>query len=399
MHRILVILITLGLCLGFSNPARGEQEIQFSTPQVAYRFGEQLTIETDYQSEDAIETVEVILQPGTGVAFSAGEIDIDGNQITFTLDLSQNPLPAFATIEYWYQGALRDGSTFTSKRFEFRYRDDRFEWQSLSTEQFEIHWYGRDKEFGERVLKAAEEGIEHLETMIAVPKPKGITFYVYANSQELQSALLSASRSSAWIAGHADPALGHSLVSIAANTSQVLEIKRQIPHELTHLLLYQKLDEGYANLPRWLNEGLATVAELSPNPNYPVLLKRGYERGVLMSFETLCDSFPNDAANFQLAYAQSASFTRYLQTEFGQEGIEDLLRAYQQGVSCQEGSVIALGKLLPQLEREWRQVQFGESALLLGMQNLGPWLLILALVLVSTLSLAFVGNKEQSTDH
>lgn len=394
MNRVLAVLITLGLCLGFSTPARGEQEIQFSTPEVGYRFGEQLTIETDYQSEVSIETLEVILRPGTGVAFSAGEISLDGNQIIFELDLSQNPLPAFATIEYWYQGTLNDGSTFSSKHFEFRYRDERFEWQSLATEQFEIHWYGRDKDFGEQILTAAEEGLDHLETMIAVPEPKGITFYVYASSQDLQSALLSASRSSAWIAGHADPTLGHSLVSIAANTSQVLEIKRQIPHELTHLLLYQKLEEGYANLPRWLNEGLATNAELSPDPNYPVLLQRGYERGVLMSFETLCDSFPNDAANFQLAYAQAASFSRYLQTEFGKEGFEDLLRAYQQGASCQEGSVIALGKPLPQLEREWRQAQFGESAILLGIQNLWPWLLILALTLASTLSLAFVGSKK-----
>jgi hypothetical protein len=175
-----------------------------------------------------------------------------------------------------------------------------------------------------------------------------------------------------------------------------LEVKRQIPHELTHLLLYQKLGEGYANLPRWLNEGLATNAELSPDPNYPVLLQRGYERDVLLPLASLCESFPNDAANFQLAYAQAASFTRYLQTEYGTAGIEDLLRAYGQGVSCQEGIVTALGKSLFELERAWRQEQFDESAILSALQNLWPWLLILALILGSTLSLAFVGGKQGS---
>jgi hypothetical protein len=393
---MIALLFTLGLCLGFSNPAHGEQEIQFSTPEVGYRFGEQLTIETDYQSEASIETIEVILQPDTGAVFSGGEIGLENDQITFRLDLSQNPLPAFAAIEYWYRGTLNDGSNFASQHFEFTYRDDRFEWQSLSTEQFEIHWYGRDEGFGNAVLAAAEEGLENIEKMVEVPKPEGLGFYVYASSQDLQSALQSSSKSSAWIAGHADPSLGHSLVSIPTNTSQVLEVKRQIPHELTHLLLYQKLGEGYANLPRWLNEGLATNAEISPDPNYPVLLQRGYERDVLLPLASLCESFPNDAANFQLAYVQAASFTRYLQTKFDTEGIEDLLRAYGQGVSCQEGIVTALGKSLFELEREWRQEQFDESAILSAFQNLWPWLLILVLILGSTLSLAFVGGKEGS---
>ena len=346
MRRILALLFTLGLCLGFSNPARGEGEIHFSTPEVGYRFGEQLAIETDYQSEASIETIEVILRPGTGEAFSAGETSIAKSRVTYTLDLTQNPLPAFATIEYWYQGALEDGTTFASQHFEFSYQDDRFEWQSLSTEQFEIYWYDRDDDFGDEVLAAANDGRERIEAIVDVPAPEGIAFYVYASSQDLQSALRSSGKSNAWIAGHADPALGHSLVSIAANTSQVLEIKRQIPHELTHLLLYQKLGEGYANLPRWLNEGLATIAELSPDPNYPVLLRRGYEGDVLLPMANLCDSFPNDAANFQLAYAQAASFTRYLQTEFGAAGIEDLLRAYGQGAACQEGYRTGLGKEL-----------------------------------------------------
>ncbi len=396
MRRMIALLFTLGLCLGFSNLARGEQEIQFSTPEVGYRFGEQLTIETDDPAEASIETIEVILQPVTGAAFSGGEIGLEGNQIIFTLDLSQNPLPAFATIEYWYRGSLDDGSSFASQQFEFTYRDDRFEWQSLSTEQFEIHWYGRDEGFGNEVLAAAEEGLEKAQKMVDVPKPEGIGFYVYASSQDLQSALQSSGKSSAWIAGHADPALGHSLVAIPTNTSQVLEVKRQIPHELTHLLLYQKLGEGYANLPRWLNEGLATNAELSPDPNYPVLLQRGYERDVLLPLASLCESFPNEAANFQLAYAQAASFTRYLQTEFGKAGIEDLLGAYGQGASCQEGIVTALGESLFELERAWRQEQFDESAILSAFQNLWHWLLILALILGSTLSLAFVGGKERS---
>lgn len=394
MHRLIGIFITLGICLGISQPARGSQEIHFSTPEVAYRFGEQLTIETGFESEASIQTMQVVLQPVTSDPFTGGETTLESNQVSYHLDLSQNQLPLFSEIEYWYEGTFENGASFTSQHFTFFYQDNRFEWQSLSNDEFEIFWYQQDDDFGQEVLEAANQSLERIRSNVDVSVSQQVAFYVYSKSQEMQSALQSTDQTSTRIAGHTDPALGFSLVSIAANASQSLEIKRQIPHELTHLLLYQKLGPDYAYLPRWLNEGLATISELSPNPDYPLLLDRAYQRDQLLPLVSLCNSFPNEAATFQLAYAQASSFTRYLQTEFGNERIEDLLGAYGEGVTCQQGTEAALEKSLTELERDWRQVTFGESAILAALQSLGPWLLIFLVTLASTLGLAFLGKDR-----
>jgi hypothetical protein len=193
----------------------------------------------------------------------------------------------------------------------------------------------------------------------------------------MQSALQLNSAIVPWIAGHADPSRGIIMVTIPPGPAQSLEIRRQVPHELNHVLLYQKLGERYQLQPRWLMEGLASNAELFPHPDYPLLLEKAPARGVLIPFEQLCSSFPTDAANFQLAYAQSSSLVWYLQSEYGTNGLEALLSAYGGGLGCERGAETALGAGLSELERDWRQVTFNESPWRNSLQNILPWLFIL----------------------
>ena len=77
---------------------------------------------------------------------------------------------------------------------------------------------------------------------------------------------------STWVAGHANPDLGVVLVSIAPGENQSMEMERQIPHELAHVLLYRLTGPAYANLPNWLTEGIASQVEGYPNADYTQVL-------------------------------------------------------------------------------------------------------------------------------
>ena len=68
------------------------------------------------------------------------------------------------------------------------------------------------------------------------------------------------------MAGHAAPDLGVVLISIPAGPDEGLEMQRQIPHELMHLAQYEVIGENFTNQPYWLIEGMASEAELYPNP-------------------------------------------------------------------------------------------------------------------------------------
>jgi len=150
-----------------------------------------------------------------------------------------------------------------------------------------------------------------------------------------------------------------------------------------------------------LNEGLASTAELFPNPDYPLLLKTAYERQLIIPMADLCQSFPVDAANFQLAYAEASSFTWYLLTQYGNDGIEALLAAYADGFGCQRAPEVALGMRLEDLESGWRQVTFNESPLLTAIQSLLPWMIIFFAFLLPLIGLylADVFKRRRDTHH
>ena len=383
MRRFFSALLTIGICLGISNPARGQTEVQFAEPRVTYTFGGMLTIETEINSDIPIQKVLVLLQPEEQTESVAAEASLtSANQVVYSLDLSQNPFPVFSDVFYTFQVELENGEIFNSEKFDFDYEDNRFPWQSLQTEEFEIYWYEGDTEFGQLVLNTAYEGLARLKNHINVPDAGNIKYYVYANTQELQSTLQITGQTASWVAGQANPELGVILVSIPPGPAQSVDIKRQIPHELTHVMLYRKLGENYNKLPNWLNEGLASTTEIFPDPDYPLLLEKAYEREMLIPIGDLCQSFPIDAANFQLAYAESTSFTWYLLGEFGNPGMENLIAAYADGLSCDRGAEVALDRTLATLELDWRRINFNESPLRSSIEGMLPWMVVFITLLL-----------------
>lgn len=203
--------------------------------------------------------------------------------------------------------------------------------------------------------------------------------YTYANPADMRATLQVADRS--WVGAHTDPDLLTMVVSLPPGPEQRLEMEHQIPHELMHIIVYLKVGPSYVNLPAWLNEGLASIAELYPNPDYLIILESAYQKGNLFPIKDLCASFPRDAAGAYLAYAQAASFTRYLHKEYGSSGLENLLQTYAEGLDCERGIQVALGGDLNQLELAWRRDTFGQDPMASAATNLAPWIALLLAVL------------------
>jgi len=391
MRRILTAIFIVSICLGISQPARGQTEIQVSQPQVDYSFGGTLSIEADISSETPIQTITIFLQPEGQQGQIIEQIaKTSPPSLIYSLDLEQNPLPVFSTVVYWFQIKFENGDIASSQEFSFEYTDNRFPWQTVQTEEFKIFWYQGNDEFGQAIINAAYEGLARLRNQIEVPTAQGVAIYVYASAQEMRDTLKLSGQNAGWIAGHANLESKVVLVSIPPGPSQSLEIKRQIPHELAHVMLYQKLGENYNNLPSWLNEGLASIVELFPNPDYPLLLEKAYEQDLLLHFEDLCNYFPTDANNFLLAYAESASFAWFLQGEFGNSSLESLVEAYANGLECNKGVETVFDKNLLDLERSWRQATFNENPIRASLAGLFPWMLIFLVVLTPSVGLFVV---------
>ncbi len=356
--------------------------------------GGAITFETRVLTDSPIQEVLVFLHAQGDVNTILGAATLHpSNVVTYELALSEQPIRAYSTIEFWYQITMEDGTEITTDLETFIYFDNRFEWQTLAGPPLDIFWYEGDLTFGQEIINTAHEGMLRFQNYVPVSQPTNIQGYVYASAGELQTALRLSGQTGIWIAGHADPDLGVVVVTIPPGPSQTYEIKRQIPHEIAHVMLYQWLGEDYYNLPQWLREGLPSMAELFPNPDYALLLENAYETESLLPMNSLCENFPLEASSFLLAYAQSADFAWFLYENYGSSGLEALSLAYADGLSCEQGAQQALGRSLTELDREWRKQTFGENTLLAALGELLPWIALLGVILVGPLVL-IVGKRR-----
>jgi hypothetical protein len=355
--------------------------------QASYTFGSEIIFQAQVLSEDdPVQAVAILRFTG-----QLGEVEIQAaldseNVVRAVYDLAGRPVPIFTDITYRFQVTLSNGETVTSQEAVLFYEDNRFQWQKRAEAPFEIYWYEGDAAFAGEVLAAARTGLDRAREFLPLQEPEMVKIFVYADPQAMQSALLLTGQS--WVAGHAHAELRAMQVSLPPGPDQRLEIERQVPHELMHLLLYQADPAGYAALPAWFNEGLASIAELSPNPDYQVLLESAYRKGTLLPVDSLCQVFPRDANGALLAYAQSASFTRYLFDRYGREGLEQLHAQYATGAGCEVGLEGALGSSLAIQENRWRLETFDENLWLTAFKSLMPWLALLVLVSAGPLFLA-----------
>lgn len=378
MRRWLIVVLMLGNLAFAPLQPFFQSSATFSDITAVYDYGKTARFEGRIQSSVPVSQAYLFLQPeGFPVRVEPVTLSPDG-WIRFSYNLEEKPLRPFLRTSYWFRITLQNGEEVTSASYWFNYDDDRFVWQSIEDDQFEVHWYGRDITFGQDVINTARSGLQKAQSILPADLPQRLRIFVYASASDFQGALLIGGQS--WMAGHASPEAGVILVSIPQGIDQRLELERQVPHEIAHILQYQLAGSAYTRIPVWFLEGTASQAELYPNPDYGSALADAAAGDALIPMAQLCTAFPREASAAFLSYAQATSFTRYLHEKYGTSGLGDLMRQYQDGVGCQEGSYRAFGAGLNELEYRWKQESLGVDMGALIFSNLSPFLALLGLL-------------------
>lgn len=380
LHLVPLFLLTTVLLILTAVDAQA-QPVDMIETQVTYAFGGQMTFWARVSLPAKPEEALVFYRSKGDSRTMSGILSVIGDEVSFVHDLTRSPLRAFAEIEYWFGFRFSEDENFVSPTYSFLYDDNRFQWQQIQSNSITINWYDGDLAFGQMAMDTAQASLERAKTWFDFPEPDQLRFYLYASAPEMQSTLRLGSMS--MIGGHTSPDLKVMIVSLPEGPDQTMETERQIPHEIIHVLLYEKLGEGSLNLPTWLTEGLASKNEFYPNPDYHVILADAVEREMLLPMTSLCNGFPLDAASYFLAYSQAESFTGYLYDQFGKSGIESLMEQYANGVDCERGAELALGIPLAELDEQWREEQLGISpSMLIPLDHpLLPWLVLAGLIL------------------
>jgi hypothetical protein len=361
--------------------SKGQSVIELENVEALVRFGEQITFVATIKSSIPFQNVAIIISDESQGSRHIQLLDVQADGRTeFRFDTRQNILRPFANVKWNYQFTFPDGSTTQSESFFIRYADDRFSWQVLETGALQVNWYHGDANFGQAALDAAQAGLESIGRFMPPDLAQPIEIFIYANTDDLRGTLIPGGES--WVAGHADPALGVVMVVIEPGAEQNINMEQRIPHELMHVMLYRRVGAGYNNLPAWLREGTATLAEIYPNADYERALADAATNNDLIPLRALCASFPADVGQAFLAYAESRSFANYLHATYGSTGLLNLAAAYADGVTCERGTEHAFGVSLSNLEMSWRSSVLGHNAFFSAVGNISPYLVLLCLVLI-----------------
>jgi len=371
---LLVWVMAFGLLNAGQVSAQSGIEIESTA---AYVFGQQITFTAQVKSPVQIQQATVvILDESQGVSHVRPVTFTDGKS-EFIFDTQQNHIRPFSSVTWYYQITLTDGSAMQSASQSIRYEDNRYAWQRLEAGSLHVLWAQGDVAFGQNALNAALSGLQSISNLMPVDLNQPVDIYIYPTQSDIS--FLSGDIFEE--AGRAYPDLGIALVAIELDSNQSVNMERRIPHELMHIMLYRQVGAGYKNLPVWLNEGFATLAEINPTSDYDRVLLDYSNRNDLIPMRDLCASFPADSGSAFLAYAQARSFTTYLRDTKGAPALLNLAKVYATGMDCETGIQGAFGSSLAELDETWRENALGQNVVGVAFRNLLPYLVLLLLVI------------------
>jgi hypothetical protein len=387
-HRFsILLLISIGLITKPLSVADAAG-ITIQSMQANYTFAQSITFTAVVSSDTAIQQATLFFQAGGAAPIKqAAQAFTAANQVTITaqIDLAQIKPPAFSTISYWWEVDDQAGKHLQSAVQSLAYIDNRFNWQDFTSKSIRVHWLEGDSGFAANAASIANEALPKIQQQLGARPPSPIDIYIYATVAQLRSAVELTGRP--WLGGLARPEFGVVLVAIANDESASINMRRDIPHELTHLLVFVAASPNYHNLPHWLDEGLASLNEEEPNPTQAVALQNAWNANQLLAIESLCGAFPIDASSAVLAYAESRGVVQQIVNEYGSAGLQALLAAYRDGAACQAGVERGLKDSIASLELKWKSTLApggGATSIIVGV---APWLVLVLIVALPLIGL------------
>jgi hypothetical protein len=311
------------------------------------------------------------------------------------------PVGTFVTY-YWvlrdqasnvYMGALQ---TLTQV-------DTRFNWQHLSQGDLQVNWYNRPQDFGQAVLQEASKELTSISANLGGRLQHPINLWIYQNINDFHSSLPPATHE--WVGGIAFPTLSQASLVIENLSSETL--KRDMPHEMTHLVFHQLTARGiYA--PTWFDEGLAVYNQLYHEPAMTQRLQQALKAHTLLRLNDITMGFPADADKAYLAYAQSWNLVGYMYATFGKKKMAALILALNTpNTSFNQDLVHTIEIDQAHLENQWHlslgqpstltadqtratSLPLQQPPILLQSNPITPFLLTLSMLLIALLSLGIV---------
>jgi hypothetical protein len=358
-HRIttgLALLVGIAILAATPSPVTGQDTIQVTQNDAWVDFPEAVDFHLAATAAKPIEHVSIEYGVDALLCGDVTTIASPSFEPSSVLDLTWRwDVVASQTIppggKIWWRWHLEtgDGARLSTATQSAAFDDDWFVWRSLQDRNLIIHWYRGPQSLAQEVSDAGNEALRELEATTGLRLEEPVAVYLYEEQLDLR---LSVPGAPAWIGGVAFPE--HNTVLLIANEEHIDYATSTVRHELGHVVIERLTFNCLTDLPVWLSEGLAMVAEGEADGEALATLEEAIAADRLLTIRQIESAFSAHTDRASLSYAESYSLVRFLIDEFGQEHMLALLTAFREGATPDDALMGTYGFDTPGLQEAWR---------------------------------------------
>ena len=318
-------------------------------------FQRSMTFNLTVEAISPIVEVALFWQPAGDRVLQAAYPSVEPNRrivVSHDVDTNADYLPPGLDIIYHWRVTEQDGDVTESQPQTLFYMDDGLDWNHVTDGLVTVYWHRGDQSFAHDIVETATRGIDRLSEKFGVVASEPIRLVIYGDSRSFSRAL--PPNSAEWIGGQAHPEWNLIVAEIDPGNAAAAEVRRMVPHEISHLILHQATANPFNTPPNWLDEGLAVYNQETPDPQFRGVLDRAITEGRLIPVRALNSSFPSDPDQAILSYAQSGSIVAFIADDLGEEKLAALVAVFRDEVSYAEAVDRSLGMTIDELDSAWK---------------------------------------------
>ena len=404
MRRFLASLVVLSIMLSVllpaaAGPASADGGITIISTTAKAGFPSSVTF--SLEAESAVDIVNIsiecqVVRRSLVTEECRSVVDFkQSKHVTVMHTLAAGDIPPGTEIIYTWILQDASGDVVQSAPATISYDDARYDWRDITSGQITLFWYEGNESFAQQLMTAAQDALIRLSDEFNASLQQPVKFYIYADATALQGAL---ANPDTWTGGITLPAYNTIMIGIAEDNLDWG--MRAVAHELGHLVVGQIIYSPFGTLPTWLSEGTAMNAEGEMASDFQARFNQSISADSLFSVRSIASTFPADASDAKLCYAESYSVVRYLIDNYSSAKLLALLDAFKQGSTDDEALKQIYGFDTDGLNEAWRaRLGLGPQppatpapvSTSSGFTLTAPYILMIALVFVLSVSTVVLG--------
>ena len=255
-------------------------------------------------------------------------------------------IPAGADIVWYWQLTTTDGTVSETPAQTWRFEDPRYEWVEIERGGIVVRYYDNEG----IAIAMAEEGADAVATMsqlLGIDVDFPLKVYVWRSEADAEG--VQRERSEGF-----DEQIITGGVRVLGDLVHIYNPSRWvIRHELTHILTNIAGEGAFGDLPSWLDEGTATIAEGDWLDRRGGALQRAIERDTVLPVRGMASN-TNIVGRVDVFYGQAAAIVTFLIDTYGAEQFAQLFATFKQGSTVDNALMTVYGFDRDALDNAWR---------------------------------------------